>query len=399
MLAFDFIAGLYKKEQPKLRDYFWPAFWTGVSFGTHFIGVLVYAPFLVVHYFKNREKKFAEIFVKNKNLWFANGVIALLVILSFYLNPYGFINYASWSSSATANVINQSAGAEIAKFDFWRGVSAYAGVLFDYGHALTLIFLAGLIPLFWRRRDLFFIFTSFVLSYYLVIGPLIASSARPVMFYAGPMIPFMAVIAAYGIHAFYQNGFLSKNIKRAIIFAVLVFSLYMPIMWDYAILRPSSAVYAYQWVNRNVPSGSKIINLGLILPLNEDRESVNDVQKYAPAFFTKKRAYLLSVNEYDYPKPNYYVLTPSLYRDGVPAEVSNRQFNYVIISWYSGWRYAALDEAKSYGAREENLVAIFPANASPGSFSMDLESIRQPFFDLRKITHIGPVIAIYKLGK
>src|SRR3990167_7566636 len=117
MLAFDFIAGLYKKEQPKLRDYFWPAFWTGVSFGTHFIGVLVYAPFLVVHYFKNREKKFAEIFIKNKNLWFANGVVVILIFLSFYLNPYGFINYASWSSSATANVINQSAGAEIAKFD------------------------------------------------------------------------------------------------------------------------------------------------------------------------------------------------------------------------------------------------------------------------------------------
>src|SRR3989344_4546093 len=282
---------------------------------------------------------------------------------------------------------------------FWRGVSAYARVLFEYGPALTLIFLASLIPLFWRKRDLFFIFASFILGYYFVIGPLIASSARPVPFYIGPIIPFMAMIVAYGIYAFYQSGFLSKKIKLAIIFSILIFSLYMPIMWDYAILRPSSAVYASQWVNRNVPPGSKIVNLGFVLPLNEDKESINDIQKYAPAFFTKRKAYLLSVNEYDYPKPNYYVLVPSFYRDGVPAEVSNRQFDYVITSWYSGWYDSALEEVKSYGAQEKNLVAIFPANASPDSFSADIESIRRPFFSLRKMTHIGPVIAIYKLGK
>ena len=399
LLAFYFIAALYKKEQPNLKDYFWPAFWTGISFGTHFIGVLTYVPFLVVHYFKNRERRFAEIFIKDKNLWFANGVIALLVALSFYLNPYGFINYASWSSSSTANIISQSVGAEVAKFNFWRGVSAYARVLFEYCPALTLIFLASLIPLFWRKRDLFFIFASFILGYYFVIGPLIASSARPVPFYIGPIIPFMAMIVAYGIYAFYQSGFLSKKIKLAIIFSILIFSLYMPIMWDYAILRPSSAVYASQWVNRNVPPGSKIVNLGFVLPLNEDKESINDIQKYAPAFFTKRKAYLLSVNEYDYPKPNYYVLVPSFYRDGIPAEVSNRQFDYVITSWYSGWYDSALEEVKSYGAQEKNLVAIFPANASPDSFSADIESIRRPFFSLRKMTHIGPVIAIYKLGK
>ena len=399
LLAFYFITDFYKKDEPKLKDYIVPAFLTGVSFGTHFIGVLVYLPFLAAHYFKNINKRFYEIFLANKNLWLANLVLVLVMLAVFYLNPYGFINYASWSTSATADVLNQGTNLEGGKFDLWRGISAYAVFLFDYGHALTLIFLASLIPLFLRRRDLFFILMSFIAGYYFVIGPLIASSARPAPVYAGPLIPFMAIIAAYGIHEFYQSGFISKKIKITAIFAVLIFSLYLPIMLDYAILRPSSVVEADSWIRNNIPSGSKIVNIGLTLPFNENRESIGDIKKYNPEFLTKRQNYMLFMDEENYPTPNYYVLDTGIYKDGVPQEILNTDFDYVVISWHSGGYDSALNKAKSYGIQEKNLLRTFPSDATPDGFSDNIEAIRKPLFNLRKVTHNGPAVAIYALTR
>src|SRR3989338_4150966 len=367
LLAFYFITDFYKKDEPKLKDYIVPAFLTGVSFGTHFIGVLVYLPFLSAHYFKNKNKRFYEIFLANKNLWLANLVLVLVMLAVFYLNPYGFINYASWSTSATADVLNQGTNLEGGKFDLWRGISAYAVFLFDYGHALTIIFLAALIPFFLRRRDLFFILFS--------------------------------IIAAYGIYEFYQSGFIYKKIKITAIFAVLIFSLYLPIMLDYAMLQPSSVVDATNWIRNNIPSGAKIVNIGLTLPFNENRESIGDIKKYNPEFLTKRQNYMLFMDEENYPTPNYYVLDTGIYKDGVPQEILNTDFDYVVISWHSGGYDSALNKAKSYGIQEKNLLRTFPSDATPDGFSDNIEAIRKPLFNLRKVTHNGPAVAIYALTR
>lgn len=399
LLTFYFIADFYKKDDLRLKDYLKPALLTGISFGTHFIGILIYLPFLAAHYFKNRGKKFYEIFLVNKNLWLANLVVVFVVILAFYLNPYGFINYASWSTSAASDVLNRGVGPENGKFDFWRGISSYAVFLFEYGHALTLIFLASLIPLFLRRRDLFYILLSFIAGYYFVIGPLIASSARPVPVYLGPVIPFMAIIAAYGIYEFYQSGFFFKKIKIAAIFAVLVFSLYLPIMLDYAMLRPSSVVAANNWIRNNIPSGSKIVNIGLTLPLSENKDSIRDVKKHNPEFLTNRQNYMLSMDEDNYPTPNYYVLDIGTYKNGIPPEILNMDFDYVIISWQSGGYNSAFSKAESYGIQKKNLVRMFPVDATPDGFSDNIEAVRNPLFNLSKITYNGPAVAIYKFPK
>src|SRR3989344_2102223 len=213
------------------------------------------------------------------------------------------------------------------------------------------------------------------------------------------MIPFMAIIAAYGIYEFYQSGFLSKKIKIAAIFAVLIFSLYLPIMLDYAILRPSSDVEADSWIRNSIPSGSKIVNIGLTLPLNENRESIRDIQKYNPEFLTKRQNYMLSMDEESYPTPNYYILDAGTYKSGIPPEILNTDFDYVIISWHSGGYDSAFGKAKSYGIQEKNLVRMFPADATPDGFSDNIEAVRKPLFNLKKVTHNGPAFAIYELSK
>ncbi|MEK9183697.1 MAG: glycosyltransferase family 39 protein [Patescibacteria group bacterium] len=397
LMTFYFILDFYEKEHIKFRDYLKIAFLTGVSFGTHFIGILIYLPFLVVHYLKNKEKRFKDIFIKNKNFWFSHLVVIVMILFVYYLNPYGFINYVDQSIKAGTAVAGDVAGKSDA-IDFWTSVIVYGKILFETGPALTIIFILSLIPLFLRKRNLFFILNSFILGYYIVIGPIVGSNSIK-EHYIVPVIPFMAIISAFGLDLFYKSDFLGRKIKFFSLAALFLYSLYLPILWDYRAIQPSTLVLAQEWIHNNLPQEARIVNFSAV-PINENRESMEDVKNYAPDFLLRSQDYLLSVSDDEYPKSNYYVLMMSNYREGVPAEVLSKSFDYLVASWWNQAHYARfMRDAGQFNLKEENLIKIFPDGAASSTFSMDLEIWRHPSYNLRKLNHIGPVVAIYALKK
>lgn len=397
LLTFYFILCFYEKEQVKFRDYLKIAFLTGISFGTHFIGILIYLPFLTAHYLKNKEKQFKDIFIKNKNLWLSHLVVIAMILFVYYLNPYGFMNYVGQSIKAGTAVAGDVAGKSGA-IDFWTSATVYGKTLFETGPALTIIFILSLIPLFLRKRNLFFILNSFILGYYIVIGPMVGSNSIK-EHYIVPVIPFMAIISAFGVNLFYKSDFFSRKIKVFLLAALFLFSLYLPILWDYRAIQPSTLVLAQEWIHNNLPQGAKIVNFSAV-PINENRESMEDVKNYAPDFLLRSQNYLLSVSDDEYPKSNYYVLMMSNYREGVPAEVLSKSFDYLVASWWNQAHYARfMRDAGQFNLKEENLIKIFPDGAASSTFSMDLEIWRHPFYNLRKLNHIGPVVAIYALKR
>ncbi|MEK7646899.1 MAG: glycosyltransferase family 39 protein [Patescibacteria group bacterium] len=406
LVTFHFILDFYEKEYTRFRDYLKIALLTGISFGTHFIGILIYLPFLTAHYLKNKEKPFGDIFIKNKNFWLFNLVVIMMILFVYYLNPYGFINYVGQSIKAGTAVVGDVSGMT-GSIDFWTSMTDYGKVLFETGPTLTIIFILSLIPFFLYKRNLFYIFSSFILGYYFVIGPVVGSNSIK-EHYIVPIIPFMAIISAYGIYYFYKNNFISKKInftvsvifygiKIFLLTIVFLYPVYLVALWDYWLIQPGSIVLAKEWIHNNLPQGVRIVNFSPV-PINENRESIQDVKIYTPGFFLRGQDYLLSVGDDKYPKPNYYVLMMSNYREGVSAEVLNKHFDYAVISWGDQAKYMkAIEEARQFHVKEENLIKIFPANAGPSTFSMDLEIWRHPFYNLRKMNHAGPVVAIYRL--
>ena len=157
---------------------------------------------------------------------------------------------------------------------------------------------------------------------------------------------------------------------------------------------------AQEWIHNNLPQGAKIVNFNSAIPINETRESIEDVKMYTPDFFLRKQDYLLSVGDDRYPKPNYYVLMASNYKDGVPDDVLSKGFDYVVVSWVDKEQYEkVMEDTRKFGFMEENLIKIFPSDAGPDTFSVDLEIWRHPLYNLRKMDHVGPVVAIYALKK
>lgn len=409
LATFYFILDFYEKEHVKFRDYFKIAFLTGISFGTHFIGILIYLPFLMVHYLKNKEKQFWNIFIKNKNLWLSNLVVVVMILFVYYLNPYGFMNYIGHSIKAGMAVTGSAVGAD-GVIDFWTSMTFYGKVLFETGPTLTIIFILSLFPLYLHKRNLFFILGSFILGYYIIIGPIVGSSSIK-EHYIVPIIPFMAMTSAYGIYDFYRSNFIGKKINAAgntiaygikifLLVAIFLYPVYLVVLWDYWSIQPSTQVLAQEWIHNSLPSGVRIINFDAALPINENRASMEDIQKYAPMFLTKKQDYLLSVGDSQYPKPNYYVLQPANYRESIPQEILNQGFDYLVVTWWNQVQYKkAMENIRQFGLREENLFKIFPFDAGPSTFSADLEIWRRPFSNLRNMNHVGPVVAIYMLKK
>ena len=171
----------------------------------------------------------------------------------------------------------------------------------------------SLIPLFLQKRNLFFILCSFIFGYYFVIGPIVGSSSLK-EHYIVAIVPFMAIVSAYGIYYFYKNFFEEKanfvknifsgGIKIFAFVAIFLYPVYLAILWDYRVIQPSTQVLAQEWIHNHLPQGARIANFDTAISINETRRSIEDVSMYASDFLLRKQAYLLSIDDDKYPKPN-----------------------------------------------------------------------------------------------
>jgi len=392
LLAFYFIINLYLKESARLKHYLLSAFFIGISFGIHFVGLLIYFPFLIVHYLKNKNRGFKNVFVKNKNFWLANLIILIFSPILYYLNPYGFINYGSrvlnkfFSLGTIENIASSG--------NFFAKISYYSKILWEYEPILIILFVPSLVLLWFKKRNLFYIFSSFIFGYYIIISLIIGGEPRFIL----PIIPFMAVIVAYGLYYLYKSSLINKKIRILLLIVLFSSFLYLPLLWNLKFIQPSTRILAMNWVYRNLPVGAKIINLDAYLTLNKDRQTIENLKKYNIRFFTKKDDYLLTADDRDYPKPNYYILD-SHYLDKVAEDFPKRnKFQYLIIHWWDEQqREEQLEKISRFDFN--NLVLATKFYPVDGVINItDLAgNMRYPFSLLSKLNKTGPYIEIYQI--
>lgn len=395
LIAFYFITVLYQKEKGKIKDYILIGLGVGLAFGTHAIGILVYLPFLISHYFKNKGKNLKDIFLANKNFWLANLIIVFFYFLVSFLNPRGFKNYISsdgfWPSFSTMFGSSQSGGNIIGSF-FDYGY--YAGILAKYEPIMILLSLIGFGVLFFKERKKFCFISSFILIYYVIIN-LTGLVPRYIL----PVIPFFSLAAGYGLFNLYKKIEIkiNKQIALASVFLILAVNFIPLLMWNYRLVQPSTITAARSWIYDNLPSGERIMNFDNLLELNENKQAIEDI-KNSTAQFTKKRAYLLSLDETDYPKPNYYMYYYA-YDQTSSKDLLNKKYDYLIIGWWDRSDF----EQKLAGLNKLNLkqrlvlYKTFPEGATENNYSTSLADLENPIFELFKLKQTGPTIFIYKM--
>ena len=397
LLALYLVVRLYRAPVARLRDYAGIGALIAAAFATHVVGVIVYLPFLVVHYYKNAGKKMTQIFVTHKHFILSHLIIAAGIALAYYLNPYGFQNYFGQSATAALRLAgNAAAGGER---DVLRGLFFYASVLWEYAPLLLVLFCFGAYRLFWGVREAFFILMSFAVGYYLAIGPILGST-HAIPHYITPIMPALAAVAAYGVVAFFREHIAQRSnaVKTSLVLLFVLASVYLPLLFDYRLMQETTEQQFMRWLPAHIPAGAKIVSFNPLFPIPENRASIELTKKFNPAFLLRRQEYLLTLPDEEYPAPNYFVVQPTRYADGVPAEIDRKQFAYAVLSWDDPETYAdAFDHAREFGVTEEQRVAVFPEGATKEMRGGDPENIRRPLVALPRMTHTGPVIAVYKL--
>jgi len=207
-----------------------------------------------------REKKygFKTIFSKISLFGFS------FLSFSFIFMPYAFLSYHRFISDISAQ-IKMNSNPYIFPYTL-----QYVGSL-PYLYFLKNIFFWGLGPVIsffsligavffiknlklkisnYRNKLLFFVFVSYYLVYFLIIG----HSSVKFMRYMLPIYPFLTILAGYGLRKILNTKYEIRNTMFLIITLLLSF------LWTFMFLNiyrhPTTRITATQWINKNIPPGS-----------------------------------------------------------------------------------------------------------------------------------------------
>lgn len=396
LLALYFIARLYTASAPGLRHYGLAALGVGLAFGTHLIGSLVYVPFLVAHVLRQKPYSLARL-ARHKGFLLAHAILLAMYGLIYYLNPYGFTHYAGGLVPDAGKLfplikLGSAPAAASAGSGFWPALWYYLTTLWWHEPLLLLLFIAGSILMLYKRERIWWIFMSFVGSYLFFLSLTGGRQSRYLLL----VIPFLVIIAARGME-YWRLAESRARLAAAVMFGAVL--LVLPILWNYKFMQPSTIQQALRWWYANIPAQARVINLYSDLEINENRQSLEDIKQHTD-YLTVKRAYLLSVSDDKYPRPNYYVWFAPHYRT-IPDALRAKKWQYLIIGWWTGEeREAQLASARALIRSDQylSLLRRFPEQAADDAVSFDLAgNMAKPLWQLWRLRQNGPVIDIYAI--
>lgn len=397
ILSLYFAVKFYQQRELGTRDYIIGGLVIGLAFGINFVGVLSYYWFILVHFLKNREKMWVEIFIKNRSFWLLNFSLLLMMCLVYYLNPYGLNNYFSRiiDISAPAKLGDGYSSYKIFHLSFFATLYFYVSNIFIQEPIFFVLSFLGSIFLWLRERTFFYFLVPWTVIYFLFISPLTGATVRYVL----PTSPLLIIISCYFI--LYIKRYFNNYVWGLLIVVITINSFFFSVLFDSRMLQDDTRVLARNWILDNVPSGSTIKNeeLGVSLSLIEDKQSTELIKQYRPELFSTRKKYLLSLPDKNYPKPNYLLLTHS------DLSLLVQKFDYIILSSFDMAMIKM--QARSLPASAKLIKSFYPVSLSDNlTSSENVKALRLPTNDLpsgpwlllHKVNYNGPFIEIYSLS-
>ncbi len=364
MVAFFFIWLVYKKG--KTEHYILAGLFAGLAMGTKYGGLLLFLPLFLGHFFRISENKQP---IRNIFLSFNLILAGVFFLVGFFIGcPYAVFDFHTfwrdftWQSKHLFQVGHLGSSAAQPSWLFYLKY----GFAENIGKFSQYLVLGGVIYGLWQHKKREILLLSFPLVQFMIMSQWKTSAVR----YLLPLIPFLILVGAGFLSMILdQIGFrLSKFdskfsflIRRKGIFASLIVILFLlspglkVMRFDYSLTRKDTRTIAKEWIEKNIPSGSRIA-----------------YEMYCPPFSRKK----------------YNVIYRHTLGQVDLEWLSQRNRNFIIVSDIMYARFTRFPEefpkqAKFYNSLEEKAVLIKTFEPRWDEYLIDLHN---------------PTIKIYRLS-
>ena len=283
MVSFFFIWLIYKKG--KTEYYILAGLFAGLAMGTKYGGLLLFFPLVLAHVFRIVENKqpVRDIFFSFKLI-----LAGVFFLAGFFIGcPYALFDFRSfwrgfrWQSKHLFTVghlgtsLAQPSWLFYLKYGFAENIGKYTqylalgGIIYGlFGH---------------QKREMLLI--SFPLAQFLIMSQWKTHAVR----YLLPLTPFIVLIGANFLYlslskiGFYLSKFNSKFsfvLRKRGIFVSLVIILFLlspgmkVLKFNYGLTQKDTRTIAEEWIDKNIPSGSRIAMESYCPPISRRKYNV-----------------------------------------------------------------------------------------------------------------------------
>jgi 4-amino-4-deoxy-L-arabinose transferase-like glycosyltransferase len=378
ILAFYFIVQFWQSETNAIKYSFLSGFFAGVAIGFKYTAGLILVPLVLAILFQRN-----KLSNNMKNQVFRGLGVFVCSFLGFFITcPYAILDYPKFWVGITNLQYMDKTG----HFGLDPLVNGYMFYIQSLGWQLGwLIFISGIIGIgfvLYKHKSLGIIFCVFPILLYLFMG----NSKLVYDRFMLPVLPFFAIASSVLLVNLTEKlkwrGILIPILSAIFIIQPLVYASYS----DYLLTQKDTRTIAKDWVEQNIPVGSKIIMEGYSPPLTAERQYL---QNWIPPK-TMLEPYLVI----QLPTKGAPIYPLSYYRE--------QGYDYLIIASYTYLRYwvrpelnpEAIEFYKSL-PQETKLVATFSPFRNNSIPEPKPETF--PTDTLFQRVRPGPIIQIFAL--
>lgn len=257
LVAFYFLAKIISDDDNRNRYYLLAGLFAGIAFQNKAPAIVLIVSFLAVHLLIKRKDSLAKILFGKEIVTYGLAYIGGLVVgnPAVLLAPVSFVKSFFGYTGAYTTAINLVEAKSI-------GYAEYLAFFYDeYGILLLAVIIYSVARTCFSKKSADILVASFVVPYYLMMG---ASRYMVYSRYMLPIVPFLFVMAASKSGEFINRlEWLGGWPRRALVYGALLLlmlpSLDRLVAYEVEISGPDTKTLAAEWINANIPAGSKIL--------------------------------------------------------------------------------------------------------------------------------------------
>src|SRR3989344_280196 len=357
-------------KNPKTKNYLLGSLAVGLAFFSDYV-MAVYGSLAVLIHFLLPGQSFGRKFF-SKKLWLFIVISLIISVSAILVYPQEFYRMAFGEDSG------QNPSKEFVPF--FDVVFQVFNVLFYLAPFIFILSLFGYLFLFFQNKRIFSL---------LIFIPLISPFLYYFLFHFEPryillFLPVLAIAAGFGLDRIINFLRIKSNIIAGLISLIVIFlPLKNAVMFDKIISQTDTRNLAKNWIEENLPAGSKIITNSWEFNLIRNQECLNQ-QQLIRNMSLRSRDYVMMSR----PFPDSYCVWPLDLIGVLPPNVS--EYEYYLIDEYTTRRFGHLGEKLTENAQ---LIKKFEGSLYNPSDEGPIIFPHERFKDKR----LGPIVEIYKL--